>query len=66
MHAIQFVDDHDLPADHDFALVTTGRDDVVIFFRRSAVTPQVLEQSWAAYRALLTGTPQDRRLHSAS
>lgn len=51
MHRIEFVDDDALPEGHDFMLVTceTG---ALIFYRRSAVTPANLEDSWAAYRAL--------------
>lgn len=40
-----------LPEGHDFVLAQS-RDSVVIAYRRSAVCPQVLEDSWAAFRAL--------------
>jgi len=51
MYAIKFVSDDALPDDHDFALVQTSQD-VVVFFRESRLSPQVLEDSWAAYRSL--------------
>ncbi len=50
MYSIRFVNDDDLPAGHDFVLVAIG-EDVVFFFRSSAVTPQTLEEAWAAFRA---------------
>lgn len=51
MHQIHFVEE--LPAGHDF-LLATGPDGAVVYYRRSAVTPEVLESSWAAYRAALS------------
>lgn len=48
-HRIVFVED--LPEGHDFLLVETA-DKVVIFYRSSAVTTVVLEDSWSAFRAL--------------
>lgn len=51
-HSIAFVADDALPAGHDFMLIVSPSG-AHVFFRASAVTPAVLEDSWAAYRALL-------------
>lgn len=51
MHAIHFVDDGELPTGHDFMLVDLP-EGALIFYRESALSPQPLEDSWAAYRAL--------------
>lgn len=51
MHAIYFVDDSELPAGHDFVLVEIP-DGALVFYRESALSPQVLEDSWTAYREL--------------
>lgn len=48
-YEIAFVDE--LPEGHDFLLVQTANE-VVIAYRRSALCPRVLEDSWAAFRAL--------------
>lgn len=56
MHHIRFVDDNELPDGHDFVLVQTPLG-AAIFYRASAVTPQVLEASWAAYRSMRTTRP---------
>lgn len=55
-HCITFVDDEALPDGHDFVFVKlpTGAH---IFYRRSALTEQTLEDSWAAYRALARRKP---------
>ena len=56
MYGIRFVEDDALPEGHDFVLVQSGGD-VLMFYRESAVTPQNLEASWAAYRALVAQSP---------
>lgn len=61
-HAIQFVDDDALPEGHDFAFVGLPDGGGLIFYRRSALSPESLEGSWAAYRAL--GGPSPRHLRS--
>lgn len=48
-YEITFVDE--LPEGRDFLLVQTANE-VVIAYRRSALCPRVLEDSWAAFRAL--------------
>lgn len=50
-YGIEFVSDAEMPEGHDFALIATG-DGALILYRESAVCPAVLEESWAAYRAL--------------
>lgn len=52
MHEIRFVSDEAMPPGHDFVLVQCGARDYVILYRESAITPKVLEDSWAAFRAL--------------
>jgi hypothetical protein len=49
-YAIRYV--NDLPEGHDFVLIQTA-DAVLVAIRASAVHPCVLEDAWAAYRALL-------------
>jgi len=59
-HGIAFVDDQALQG-HDFALISLADGDEWVFYREKAVTPSVLEDSWAAYRALgatSVGVPQ--------
>lgn len=51
-HHISIVDDHELPTGHDFVFVK-HRDGAHIFYRRGTLDECVLEDSWAAYRALL-------------
>lgn len=51
MHAINFIDDDELPAGHDFMFIDIPEGGL-IFYRESAISPQSLEDSWAAYRAL--------------
>lgn len=48
-YAIAFVED--LPDGHDFLMVQTV-EGVLLAYRESAVSPAVLEDSWAAFRAL--------------
>jgi len=59
-HAIRFVDDDALPEGQDFAFVGLPGGGGWIFYRRSAVDPKVLEDSWAAYRALVSTDPPPR------
>lgn len=65
MYGVRFIDDHELPEGHDFAMIRTP-EDCVFFFKRSKVTPKVLEQAWAAYRALpgVDAVPLNQRLES--
>lgn len=56
MHQIRFVDDTALPDGHDFVLVQAPMG-TAIFYRESAVTPRVLEESWAAYRSMRGAQP---------
>lgn len=64
---VHFVRDDRLPEDHDFLMAhDPGTGDVYAFIRESAVTPRVLEDAWAAYRAVEdqrngSPTPPDRR-----
>lgn len=55
-HHITIVDDDALPEGHDFVYVNlpTGAH---IFYRRSTLDVGPLEDSWAAYRALLRRGP---------
>lgn len=50
-HSIIFLGDHEMPKGHDFVLIDMPCG-AVILYRESAVTPETLEASWAAYRAL--------------
>lgn len=56
MHRIKFVGDDELPAGHDFVVVQQG-DALRIFYRQSAMSPALLEESWAALRALQMQQP---------
>lgn len=51
-HTIVFVDE--LPDEHKFLLIEEP-DRVTVVYQRSAVCPEVLEESWAAYRTLRRG-----------
>lgn len=51
-YGITFVDDDALMDGHDFAFVAMP-DGGWIFYRESTLSPGSLEDSWAAYRALL-------------
>lgn len=53
MYAVRFVDDQKMPEGRDFVLVQLGDDEMVVFYRASAVTPKTIETSWAAYRKLV-------------
>lgn len=55
-YGIRFVPE--LPDGHDFLLVATTHE-VVILYRDSAVCPRVLEDSWAAFRALSEAPTSD-------
>lgn len=61
MHAINFVDDCELPEGQDFIFVAVPAGGGLIFYRESAINPTTLEDSWAAYRAVCCdngwGTP---------
>lgn len=52
-YGITFVGDDVLPPGHDFAFVVTP-EGAWIFYRESALSPKSLEDSWSAYRALLS------------
>ena len=60
-HAIRFVEDDELPADHDWMLIQTPLA-YYFFVKRSRVTQEVLEAGWAAYVELASDT---KRLRSA-
>lgn len=64
MHTIKFVDDDALPAGHDFVFVEAS-DDKMLFLRASAVTAEVLEQAWAALRALEAPRPTPGLRHAS-
>jgi hypothetical protein len=51
-YGITFVDDGAMMDGHDFAFVAIP-DGGWIFYRESTLSPESLEDSWAAYRALL-------------
>lgn len=63
-HAINFVDEAALPEGQDFLFVSIPSG-ALIFYRESALSPAVLEDSWAAYRACADdghrGTPSASR-----
>lgn len=59
MYGVRFIDDDALPAGHDFVMVRTD-EDTMFFVKRTKVTPRVLEQAWAAFRAL-PGVPEQIR-----
>lgn len=56
LHVINFVSDEAMPPGHDFIFVALPMG-ALMFYRESAITPQTLEDSWAAYRALQRGKP---------
>lgn len=58
MYGIRFVGDDELPEGHDFVFAHAG-ESAMIFYRESAVSPESLEDSWAAYRATLGRQPRD-------
>jgi hypothetical protein len=60
MHTIHFVDDSELPDGHDFLFIGIP-DGALIFYRAGALTPQNLEDSWAAYRARSGQNPPSQR-----
>lgn len=57
MHRIEFLSNDQLPEGQDFVLICHG-DGVFIGYRESAVCPRVLEDSWAAFRALQQVPPR--------
>lgn len=60
MYAVNFVSDDAMPDGHDFMVVQVGRD-FGAFYRASAISASVIEDSWAAYRLMV-----DDRLRAAS
>lgn len=55
-HRIEFVGDDDLPEEQDWALIRTQT--LVLFaFKRSRLTPEVLESAWCAFRRLAQDVP---------
>lgn len=50
-YSIKFVSDEAMPEGHDFIFIETPCGAVIVY-RETAVTPDTLEASWAAYRAL--------------
>lgn len=56
-HAIRFVDDDALPDGYDFVFIGHEDGGGWIFYRRSALSPRSLEDSWTAYRALSKNPP---------
>lgn len=64
-HTVTFVDDEALSG-HDWALLEI-EGDVYFVVKRSAVTPDVLEEGWAAYRLLTAkaAVPKQRAGSSA-
>lgn len=50
-YGVEFVCDEAMPEGRDFVLVQ-GDEWVVMAYRQSAVCPEVLEDSWAAFRAV--------------
>ena len=57
MHAIDFVSDDQMPAGHDFMFIEVPHEGGLIFYRESAVSPESLEGSWAAFRAIVASPP---------
>ena len=58
MHEIRFASDDEMPEGHDFVFAHAG-ESAMILYRESAITPEVLMDSWAAYRATLGRTPRE-------
>ena len=56
MYGIDYV--ADLPRGRDFMFIDLCGDGALIYYRRDALTPANLEDSWAAFRAC-QGTPPD-------
>jgi hypothetical protein len=58
MYGIDYV--ADLPSGRDFMFIDLGDDDgALIYYRRDALTPANLEDSWAAFRACQATPPDD-------
>lgn len=51
-HAVQFVDDHDMPDGIEWLMIET-KGAVICALRRSSVCPRVLEEAWGGYRDLV-------------
>jgi len=56
MYAVRFVEDDRLPLEQDWVFVEV---DGVLYFvvKKSQVTPDVLEDAWAAFRQIFRGGP---------
>jgi hypothetical protein len=50
-HGIRVVDQSDLPAGHEWALVEHD-EQITLFITEAALTPRALEGAWAGYRLL--------------
>jgi len=60
MHSVYFMDDDELPEGLDFLLLTVPGG-FVVQLRESRLCPMVLEEAWAAYRAMTTDTGEPPR-----
>ena len=58
MHEIRFASDDEMPEGHDFVFAHAGGSALIVY-RESAITPEVLMDSWAAYRATLGRSPRE-------
>lgn len=56
-HEVAFIDDDELPEGQDWALLQVG-EDVYFVVKRSRVSPEVLEEGWAAFFLLLQSRPR--------
>ena len=50
-YAVMFVEDHELPAGHDWALARQG-DMTMLFAKESRVSERMLERAWVAANLL--------------
>lgn len=57
MYGINYVDA--LPGWRGFMFIDLGDDGALIYYRRNALTPNNLEDSWAAFRACQSSPPED-------
>lgn len=57
MYGIDYVDA--LPGGRDFMFIDLCGDGALIYYRRDALTPANLEDSWAAFRACQETPPED-------
>ena len=51
-YGVSYVDDDELPAETDWLFVKTGEGGLLLCIKEHAVSPEVLEEAWAAYRQL--------------